>query len=346
MKRHFHLRTRPSQMGFSLIELMVSLTIGLVIAVAAFSAYLGASSASKMTEAQSRMNEDAQAALAVLSQQLRMAGNNPIQTGRATAFRKDPVYDSTYVGGTETSYGTSTFTTIPSAPTYTLSNFIVRGCDGKFNNLAAAVNLDALDASTCATGTATLPADSIAISYEADRYNTIPTAAAVPTDCLGNALTQINATFPTGTVTTATYSVADNRFYIGTSTAIVSPSLYCKGNGGASTPQPLVENIEDMQFTYGTVSTTTTSTTATIAGYLRADEVDALTTTPTNNDQTRWGKVMSVRVCILVRSESPVAPDAAAARYDDCHGNRNVAAPDLRLRRAYTTSVVLRNRRS
>ena len=319
--------------GFSLIELMVSMTIGLVIVGAALSAYLGAASAGKVADAQGRMNEDAQAALSILTQQLRMAGTNPNQANRVALSRHNPVY------------GTTTFTTSPG--TFTLSNFTIRGCDGKFNSIStAAGTLDTLDTSTCATGTSTVP-DSIAVNYEADRYNTVPTSGGLPTDCLGNTLSTITATFPATTPTSATsgtYWVADNRFYVGTSTAIVSPSLYCKGNGGSSTAQPLVENIEDMQFTYGTVSTSTTSTTATVAGYLRADEVASLGTTPAN-DLTRWGKVLSVRICILVRSENPVAPDANSAKYDDCLGNRNVSAPDLRLRRAYSTTVVLRNRR-
>lgn len=326
--------------GFSLIELMVSLTIGLVIAIAAMSAYLGAASSSKISEAQSRMNEDGQAALAVLSQQIRMAGNNPMQPNRDSAYGKNPVYDSTFVGGSVTTYGTSTFTT-----TYTLSNFSIRGCDGKFNSIGTASgSIDTLDATTCSSGTSTL-ADSIAVSYEADLFNTIKPATSPikPTDCLGNRLTDITVTFPSGTSTNATYYVADNRYYIGTSTAIVSPSLYCKGNGGAGLTQPLVENVEDMQLTYGAVSTAVTSTTATVAGYLRADEIVNLATTPAD-DKTRWGKVLTVRICVLVRSENPVVTDAASARYDDCHGNLNVSAPDLRLRRAYWTTVVLRNR--
>ncbi|NDP60779.1 MAG: prepilin-type N-terminal cleavage/methylation domain-containing protein, partial [Oxalobacteraceae bacterium] len=79
------MRPRPGARcvkGFSLIELMISLTIGLIITVAAFSAFMGASGASKMAEAQGRMNEDAQAALSILTQQLRMAGNNPDQPNR------------------------------------------------------------------------------------------------------------------------------------------------------------------------------------------------------------------------------------------------------------------------
>lgn len=331
MTRHRLSQGPRRSKGFSLIELLISMTIGLVIVGAALSAYLGASGAGRVAEAQSRMNEDGQAALNILTQQLRMAGNNPNQANRVGLSRQNPVY------------GTTTFTTSPG--TFTTSFFSIRGCDDRFSNITAttATNLDAL---TCAAGTSTLP-DSIAVNYEADRYNTIPTAAGLPTDCLGNAISIVTATFPATTPTSATsgtYTVADNRFFVGTSTAIVSPTLYCKGNGGTSSAQPLVENIEDMQFTYGTVSTATTSTTATVAGYLRAAEVASLATTPAD-DTTRWGKVLSVRICILVRSETFSAPDAASAKYDDCQGNRNVTAPDLRLRRAYSTTVVLRNRR-
>ena len=348
MKRH-RLSPGPRHAkGFSLIELMVSLTIGLIIAVAAGSAYLGSAGAGRIAEAQSRMNEDAQAALNILAQQVREAGNNPLRSGdRAPALRHNPIYDPTYVGGSVSHYfdlyGTPTYV-ITSTAAFSLSSFSLRGCDGKFSDITTATKLDAL---TCAGGTTTLP-DSIAVSYEADRYNTIPTASPsfAPTDCLGSELSTVSVTFPSGSATTATYAVSDNRFYIGTSTAIVSPSLYCKGIGNVN-PQPLVENVEDMQFTYGTVSSTNTSTTATVAGYLPADEVvtDAnLALLPTIQD--RWGKVLSVRICVLVRSENPVAPDADSARYDDCQGGRDVAAPDLRLRRAYSTTVVLRNRRS
>ncbi len=330
-------RTSPIQSvqysaGFSLVELLVSIAIGLVIIMAAMSAYQGAASSSKMVEAQSRMNDDAQAALSILTEQLRMSGNNPAQPNRADLSRRNPVY------------GTTPFTTTPA--TFTLSAFSIRGCDGKFSDILTATSLDTLTA----CGTSTSP-DSIAINFEADRYNTNATASG-PADCVGSGLPTITATFPVTTPTTAvsaTYSVADNRFYIGnatvaipsftgTSSNTVVPSLYCKGSASAN-GQPLVENVEDMQFLYGTVvtnaTTTATATKASVAGYLRANEVVA---------QADWGKVIAVRICVLVRSENPVVSDAASARYDDCQGNLNVSAPDLRLRRAYTTTVSLRNR--
>ena len=144
----------------------------------------------------------------------------------------------------------------------------------------------------------------------------------------------------------ATFTVADNRFYVGTSTAIVTPSLYCKGNGGASTAQPLVENIEDLQLTYGTASPSASlaSGTATVAGYLRADEIASLATSPAN-DATRWSKVLTVRICVVVRSENPVVANAASASYLRCDGTLDSSKTDLRLRRAYASTVVLRNRR-
>jgi type IV pilus assembly protein PilW len=322
--------------GFTLIELMISLTIGLVIVVAAMSAYLGAAGASKISDAQNRMNEDGQAALNVLVQQLRMAGANPVQASRDTAFRRNPVYSPYPLNATTDSGSTPAYTTSPG--TYTISAFSIRGCDQTFSNVTAttATNLDSL---TCG-GTSTLP-DSIALNYEADKYNTVSTATAA-SDCLGNGVPTITSTFSAGTATTATFWVVDNRFYIGNTSSGV-PNLYCKGNG--NTTQPLVENVEDLQFLYGTMSTSTTSTTATVAGYLSATGITALTTSP-NDDATRWSKVLTVRICVVVRSENPVAPDAASSSYLKCDGTRDTSKTDLRLRRSYTTVVVLRNRRS
>lgn len=336
--------SRRSQ-GFSLIELMVSLTIGLVIAIASFSAYLGASGSSRMTDVQSRMNEDGQAALMILAQQVRMTGNNPRQGNRTEESSRNPIYLPT------PTYTLPTPTFTFSTGAYSLANVRVRGCDGTFANVTSTTaTIDTLDTSTCVSGTTTTPADSIAVNYEADLYNTIATTSGLirPTDCLGARLTQITATVPTITATTPTiitstaaFYVAENRFYIGTSATIRSPSLYCKGNGSSSTQQPLVENIEDMQFMYGTVvsnavvtTAATTPTIAPVAGYLRADQVVA---------QADWNKVTVVRICVIVRSENPIVSEAGSSQYYKCDGSLDTTKTDRRLRRAYSTTVALRN---
>lgn len=311
--------TRGNIRGLSLVELLVSLAIGLVLMIAVVSAYLGSSGASRVADAQVRMNEDAQAALTILVQQLRMAGNNPKQPNYSNAFPRNTIYDST--------------------------TYILRGCDGTFSDITTAASLQTL---TCAAGGGTA-ADSVAISYEADRYNTIPTSTNAPTDCLGQSLPVINGTQDIWdgaavTPTAVTYTVADNRFYIGTSAVITVPTLYCKGNGNAN-PQPLVENIEDLQLTYGTATAAAAADALAVAGYLSADEVVTdVNLVALATEAERWAKVLTVRICVVARSEQAVVSDAASARYVKCDGTTETAPPDLRLRRAYSTVVVLRNR--
>jgi type IV pilus assembly protein PilW len=312
-------RLRHDQ-GLTLIELMVSLVIGLILMIAVVSTYLGASGAGRASEAQGRMNEDAQAALTILAQQLRMAGNNPKRANYTTAAPRNPVYGA--------------------------GTYIVRGCDGKFSDITTAATIPAL---TCAAGGGT-SADSIAVSYEADSFNTIATSGGAATDCLGNSLPVVTpapqpqvwdgaVVGPPATV--ITYTVADNRFYIATSAAITSPSLYCKGSGNA-TPQPLVENVEDLQLTYGVANST--AATLEVAGYLSAAGIVADPDLSLLADDVRWSKVVTVRICVVMRSAVPVVTDSVSARYTKCDGTVNTSPPDLRLRRAYSTTVVLRNR--
>ena len=306
---------RLATQGFSLIELMVSMTIGLALMVTIMSAYLGSADAGRVAEAQGRMNEDAHAALTILTQQLRVAGDNPKQTNYAAPT---------------------------SNPVYTTGTFLVRGCEGAFGNVSHPLNVTAL---TCTATAGSLP-DSMAVTYEADRYNTVATTGGLATDCLGQTLPTVNGTVnagtPTAVATAVTYTVAQNLYYIGTSTVITSPSLYCKGNGNA-TGQPLVENIEDLQLTYGTASATTT--TMAVAGYLSAAEIASdVNLAALATDADRWGKVVTVRICIIVRSEGAVAPNLNSARYTQCDGTVNTNPPDLRLRRPYFSTVVLRNR--
>jgi type IV pilus assembly protein PilW len=301
------------QHGLSLIELMVSITIGLILVVAILSAYVGTSGASKVAEAQGRMNEDANAALTILTQQLRMAGYNPKQPSYPAATPVNPVFDG--------------------------NDWHVRGCDGTFGNADTAANTLAL---TCTSG----GPNSVEIAYEADAFNTVKTTAGLATDCLGSSLPTVTTTLP-ATTTTVSYSTARNVYFIGTSGVITSPSLYCQTLGNAA-KQPLVENIEDMQFIYGTALPTGTSTNS-IAGYLNAGELAAETSLAALTTEQRWGKVTAVRICVLVRSEQPVALDSASAKYMSCptsstNNGTLTTAPDLRLRRAYSTTVVLRNR--
>ena len=310
--------------GLTLVELLVSLTLGLLIVVATLAGYLGLSEAGRMSEAQARMDEDGQAALSVLTAHLRMAGSNPGRPYRSPSTRHNPLYPSPF-------------------------GFAVRGCDGPFMNVATAASIQDL---SCAPGASSSP-DAISITYEADRHNTVaPSPGVLPTDCLGYPLTAFTATVtvvvPPGpeTDTEISYYAAENRFYIAPGQG-GAPSLYCKGSGAGSTAGPLVENVEDLQLTYGTVPAEAPVTNpAHIAGYLDASDVtghSALLSLA--DDAARWEKVAAVRVCVIVRSSRPVSLGEGSANYLKCDGSVQTSPPDSRLRRAYSTTVVLRNRR-
>jgi type IV pilus assembly protein PilW len=68
---------RPRQWGVTLVELLVSMAIGLVVALASTMAYLAVRNTANATDAMSRMNEDGKLALDMLSREIQMAGFYP-----------------------------------------------------------------------------------------------------------------------------------------------------------------------------------------------------------------------------------------------------------------------------
>jgi type IV pilus assembly protein PilW len=329
-----------SQAGFTLIEIMVSIAIGLIVVTAALSAYLGAAQLNRAAAAQSLMNEDGQAALALLTREIRMAGSNPVQLDRGPLISRNPVYEAT---AAQTNY------TAESAKTgaFTVSDFSLRGCTGLFIAGAPGSAANTIDNLTCGTGNS----DVLALSYEADIFNTTPALGlptGLPTDCTGTPLSVITVTppaaapapgneqdFELGAAAVTTYSVADNRYFVATVGG--NFGLFCQGSGAA---QLLIENVESLTLLYGVAHPIS----GVLAGYLSADGVanhpglDPLTLAQ------RWARVVTVQICLVVRSDASVLSDAASARFLRCDGTLEDNPGDLRLRRAYSTTVVLRNR--
>jgi len=284
------------QHGFSLLELLIATTIGLVVTLGAIAVVSNSTSARQTTQAQSLMNEDAQAALSLLSREIKMAGYK--------------------------------------APANTSLSLGLRGCSGLFQFDADSVNDDKL---RCETG-GTSQSHSLVVSYEADVWNTVKTKGkSLPTDCLGTGLKKE----PT----------AKNRYYIDISPSSGTPNLFCQGNGGSGyvLPQPMVDNIEDLKFSFGTASASTPPTSppsGQIAGYLSATDVEKLAASPSKDDIAKaWSLVQTVQICIVVRSATKnLVSDNASSIYTKCDGTQDASKTDRRLRRAYTTTVALRNR--
>ena len=141
-------RLRFRQKGYTLIELMVSLAIGVLVMASALMITVASSQSGRVSDAETAMNEDGMIALGLLQQQIRLAGYS--KTVRKDATSPDLV---NFVGAS------------------------IRGCD--FGFVAADAEFDAL---TCATsGDA---GSAFAVRYEADTFNTMPVGSTPsPSNC-------------------------------------------------------------------------------------------------------------------------------------------------------------------
>jgi type IV pilus assembly protein PilW len=140
------------QAGFSLIELMISMVIGLVVIGAMFAAYVGSGLSSRNTRAMSQITEDASIALSVLRSAI--ATTSYIV---ATDSDKDGFINVLGWNGRDGS---------------------LSGCNNTFSDPGA--DMDALG---CTEGEGP---HAIAVDYQADAQNSAVSAAGVPLDCLGN----------------------------------------------------------------------------------------------------------------------------------------------------------------
>jgi type IV pilus assembly protein PilW len=273
------------QRGFSIVEIMVSLVIGMVVVAAVLFTYLGTGTAGRSQTALSQMNEDVMVAFSLLARDLQMAGysepNGIVATG----------------GG-----GTATFGRL-------FTGRAVFGCETPPVDPKATPGI----ACSVAGGTVT---HIVEINYQATPVNSVQSGG-TPTDCIGNPLT-----------ISGTYYVSNNRYYVTPTVATGRPELHCTSAGRP--PQPLVENVQAMKLWFGEADA--------------ADPRRAVRYVP-SSVVADWGRVNSVRICLLMRSAEPVldSDDPVSAAYTDCEGNL-VTPTDRRIYRAFFSTVALRNR--
>jgi len=199
--------------GFTLVEAMVALGLGLVVVGALVAAYLAAAQGGRHNDAMVQITEDATLALSVMRQQVAQAGFGVAHGTAATG----PV----------------------------LHEFPpVLGCEAaNFGDLQAGI----LSPAACAGdgGSGAAAPDSLEVAYEA---SVLPGAASngilggaagdQPLDCLGNAFA------PTHDGAKGDYYLNDSKFYV------AAGNLYCHGPGNAA-GAAVVQNVETLQVRYG-----------------------------------------------------------------------------------------------
>ncbi len=289
-------RTSLGQSGFSLVEVVVALAIGMLVVAAVLSTYLSTSLGQRVQGAAAQMDEDAQLALRLLSSELMLAGYSEpsglVQaSGGQVAFQRLAV-----------------------------PNFLQECGSGSFGS-----------AGLCATKPSNQSgAMSLLVSYEATRFNTLR-ASNSPSDCLGNSL--------------GTARIVINRYYLSSASGLIS--LQCLGSalgsdGKPLSSAPLVSNIEGLMFWFGQAVEGSGGGRQVVRHVAAAQLAESVSASPTASP---FDSVNSVRVCVLVRSVEPVVASEASisASYLDCDLKTQVSA-DRRLRRAYFTTVALRNK--
>ncbi|WP_374562788.1 PilW family protein [Ideonella sp.] len=148
-----HQPSRALQSGFSLVELLIAMVIGLVIIGAMFSAYLGSGLSSRNTRAMTQITEDASIALSVMRS--------------AIASTSYIVPTGSDVDGFVNAAGDNG------------RRVTLRGCSAPFADPD-----QTMGGLTCGTD-ATQP-DAIAVTYQADAQNSAVNSAGNPLDCIGN----------------------------------------------------------------------------------------------------------------------------------------------------------------
>ena len=296
---------RPQQTGLTLIELLVSLVIGLLLAIAASATYLYSKQAYNAVSENSQMEENGRLALNLLTRNIQSAGyvsvniaaGEPVPTGKK-----------------------------------------ILGCNFGMTNPKGASSTSDLETCLTSLPAGTTQSGSIAMFYQTDSFNTGANFQGV--DCIGNAPVQILNT--AGGLVTNTFEI--NAFFFVSNTTVATPygtttmgQLSCVTDPSRSTiprafvaSQPLIAGIHQIRARY----VLPTEDTATAPGG-NIFEANALT-------PAQFERVVKVDLCVLTKAIQSSGNDTAT-EVVDCYGTRFTPPPSQSFRR-FTTTVNLRNR--
>jgi len=194
----------------------------------------------------------------------------------------------------------------------------VFGCDNGFADPQA--NFDAV---ACSTNAGT---PGIALNFEATSDTAILGGkTSEPLDCTGSRITR--ATSPSGS-----QGYFTSHRYLVKQGPGGRNELYCASQD--SSADPLVDGVETLQFSYGISAGWAASdmNTRRPVRYVSASKVNP----------AGWNAVVSVRICMLMRSEHVVPSAVDVPSYADCDGAAQTPT-DGRLYRAFHSTVAVRN---
>ena len=350
-----HCSRRPDIAGFTLIELMLSLTIGMMVVITIGYVYLGASRTFRAMDASSRMQENARFSIERISYDLRMAGfAGCSHTTIANVLNNPSAWQYNLFGQPLVGYesGVSNF---PSgiAPLRGDAFSVLRANNAKeyivdtHNSPSAQFQLTAdhdikqgeiLVVTDCSHA-------AVFQMSNVNNNNTIKTVnhntggTLVPGNCTKGFGLPVDCSNPNGTpyifpagsrlfrLNAATYYVRNNNNN--------EPSLFRQTVSG---DEEVVEGVEELQVLYGVDTTATADGTA--DQYVTANQVTVVA--PGANNEEKWKRVLSLRLNLLMVSRNGENVTTAPQTYTY---NGMITTPgDRKMRKVFITTIAIRNR--
>lgn len=356
--------------GFTLVELMISITLGLILVAGVAYTYLGNRAAFRQQDGLARMQEGARYAFEVLDFDIRMTGFtgctasttanvlNPSTEGYGNLFSQPLTGFEAGVSTFPTSIATSRLQgdALTVLRANTANEYIVNTHNApsaqfdlkSTHDLKQGEILVVTDCKHAATFQMTNVNDNNTIDEIVHNEGSVVvpgnctkgfglTMAGVP-DCAS--ANGVAYAYPEGS---RIFRLSGNTYFIGTNAAgqpaLFRQALTQSGGNATTIPEELVEGVEDMQITYGVDRSTPADNIVDI--YVAANLVtDAAT--PGATDADKWRRVLSAKVSLLMRSiENNVTTEPQTYTYNNA---APTAQADRRLRKVFTTTIAVRNR--
>ncbi len=348
--------------GFTLVELMIGMTVGLFVALAAISVFVSTRSLQTVSTADTRMNENARLALDILHVDLRNAGfqgchqheslpvdnlltdSNNLFLGSATNLSVSGVYA---VHGTGSGFSPALNGVLAA---------LAKPPDPNSDVLSIRVPVEPLSLGLSTPMTTSTGAPQVGVSTPGNVFQSGDVALIA--NCKAGAIFQITSATPaaTGVLTHATgggfdpgnagadlknvyrgdsavYRLQTRHYYIADSVATPGTKSLWRYTFPSAAPraQEVVAGIDRMVISFGLDTGTANDRDLTVNRYVTADALTAV----------QWESVLAARIQLLsttVRDGVTLTPQAAS------FAGSTVAATDRRKRSEVTEVVTLRSR--
>ncbi len=339
---------RINQNGFTLIEIMLAMMLGLLLMIGTIQIFISSKTTSRVEHALARLQENGRFAINFIAKDLRMAGyKGCISRDSSTLVNslKNPAnFLNNFAIPMQGFEATSTTTWTPA-----LDTTIATGTQP--NNETDVISIRMAEATNAAIASPGMTAVNTNPITMASTIGISSGDIIIIADCQGSAVTQaINVTSTTVDRTNATSppSIPGNNSLnlgrafndravilradvityfvsIGASGEPVLWRLFNNRPRSTNNPTELIEGIENMQILYGEDS----------------DNDGAANIYRIANIVSDWDRVVSVRISLLLRSTSD---NLVAQPQNYIYNGVTTTASDHRIRQVFTTTLSIRNR--